>query len=591
MLRVKGLMLSAMLIACGTGAVAAEPLSVDAAMDQIVSRLYQTHSLEELKALDEAAILDFITPAEREALATRHVQFRVNVPATVSVLRHAGQASMPFWMPEAGFEKTDRTVTNSQGWVYEVWQRDYPAGPVGLGINGFGNHRQHYFVSVAAQDAEASLTLTDVLPARFEVRRLHPGASVYHDWTSLVLEEVPEALRGQHYLTTIRGRARAAHLIGAFRTTPHPSQPAPDQVTLSWTGAPQTTQTVSWRTNTAVTDGVVRVRVQGEGDTLREVAAEHAVVEDRFLANDRYCHRHVVELRGLQPGTAYEYQVGSASGGDWSAWSKFRTAPAAPEPFTFIAFGDTQSMEPWAPVAEAALRDYPDAAFQLIAGDLVGTGQYRDHWDRFFATGAPLTQRWPLMPALGNHDVIDGLGADMWRAAHALPLNGPSHLEPERVYAFEYSNALFVVLDSGLPIMEQAAWLEAQLANTDADWKVVMYHFPPYNYEHPYPEIKSLWGYLFDKYDVDLTFEGHIHYYMRSKPMAQGQPVEEGHGTTHVITIAIPNSERDLPDEPYVAVQKSGVALYTAVRIDGDTLEYKAIDKDGVVHDAFTLTK
>lgn len=595
-MRCKTMLLSAVFL-CGAipffaNPAIAGPLGVEEAMDAIVTRLYDEYTLDELGDLDETAILDFITAEERDALATRHVYFDVNVPAAVSVMRHRNQATVPFWLPEAGFKKTDMTVTNTEGWVYEVWQKEFPPGRVGLGINGFDKHRPHYFVSVGPKNASDDVQLTGVFPSQFDVGRLHEGAFVYHDWDSLTLRDVPEALRGQHYLTTIRGRARAAHLVGGFRRTPYPSSKKPDQITLSWTEDPKTTQTIQWRTSTAVADGAVRFKPAASNGNVEVVPATHEVVHDRFLANDRYCHRYTATLRGLNPGTEYTYHVGAPGDNVWSEEAAFKTAPGDNEPFKFIVFGDTQSIESWRPTADAAMEQYPGAAFQMIAGDLVGTGQYRDHWDRFFHVAQPLVRRWPLMPAVGNHDVIDGLGADMWRASHALPVNGPDHLEPERAYSFEYSNGLFVVLDSTLSAIDQAAWLEEQLATTDADWKIVVFHFPPYNYEHGYPHIESLWGYLFDKYEVDIVFEGHVHYYMRTKPIFRGKPVKSGErGTRHVVSIAIPNDQMDLPQVPYSEVQFTGTPVYQLVEINGNTLRCAAIDPRGKVRDEFTLRK
>jgi hypothetical protein len=561
-------------------------------MDAIVTRLYETRSPDELAHLTQNDVLDEITAAEREILASKHTQFTVNVPVVVSIMRHAEQTVVPFWLKEAGFKKTELRVFNTEGWEYEVWQKDFPAGKVGLGVNGFANHRPHYFVCVAPQDSDEVLEIRDRFPSKYPLGWMHDGAYVYNDWDSLLLREVPEQLKNQILLTTIRGRSRETHLVGGFRQTPYPSSEHPDQVVLSWTEEPKTTMTVQWRGNTEMREGAVRFRALGSEGLFQTVAAEFETIEDPFLANDRYCHKFHATLTGLEPGRGYVYQVGFPASDAWSELARFRTAPAAAEPFSFVVFGDTQSIEPWAPIIEAAQEHTPDAAFQMIAGDLVSTGQYRDHWDRFFHVDQPLNAKWPLMPALGNHDEIDGLGAAMWQASHALPLNGPAGLEPERSYWFEYSNALFVVLDSGLPIVGQAEWLERTLANSDADWKIVIYHFPPYSYEEPYPRIESLWGYLFDKYDVNIAFEGHIHYYMRSKPIYRGEPQEEGcRGTTHLITIAIPNPVRELPPAAYAAKQFTGIAVYQSVEVDGDRLVCKAVDAEGRVLDTFELRK
>ena len=573
-------------------AFAAETMSVDAAMDAIVTRLYDENTLQELAALDEETILNLIRPEERKALATRHVHFDVNVPVIVSVMRETGQQTVPFWLTESGFEKTDLTVTNTEDWVYEIWQKEFPAGHIGLGINGFDKHRPHYFVAVGPQNTGDEVELTNLFPGEFDVEIMREGAYVYHDWDSLLLKDVPESLEGQKLLTTIRGRARTAHLIGGFRQTPHPSAAQPDQVVLSWVEDPTTTQTIHWRGSTKTTNGVVRYRKVDTAEQFRTADAQQTKLEDLFLANDRFCHRYETTLRDLTSGTRYEYQVGFPESNTWSETGYFKTAPAEDEAFTFIVFGDTQSIEPAKPVIDKALAEFPDAAFQMIAGDVVSTGQYRDDWDRFFHTAQYATMRWPLMPALGNHDVIDGLGAGMWRASHALPSEGPTVHTPERVFAFEYSNAHFLVLDSALSIIDQAPWIEEQLANTDADWKIAIFHFPPYNHEDPYPQIESLWGYLFDKFGLDIAFEGHYHHYLRTKPIFRGQPQPEGSdGTIHLMTIAIPGRKHKLPEDDFVAVQFSGTPVFQAIEVDGNELRCRAIDANGKVHDELVLRK
>src|SRR5690606_34571587 len=113
-------------------------------------------------------------------------------------------------------------------YTYEVWQKSFPAGEVGLGINGFDKHRPVYFVGVAPKHSGDAVNITPILPQKQLVTVLDTGAFTYHDWDGLVLTEVPEALKGQYLLPTIRGRAREAHLIGAFRRTEFPSTETPD---------------------------------------------------------------------------------------------------------------------------------------------------------------------------------------------------------------------------------------------------------------------------------------------------------------------------------------------------------------------------
>jgi hypothetical protein len=571
-----------------------EYTTVSDAMDDIVTRLYATYSEGELANLDAAAIEAFITPEERAALATKHWYFDVDAPVIVSVLRESQQATVPFWLTEAGFAKTEMTVTNVQDWTYEVWQKVFPAGRVELGINGFDKHRPHYLVSVGPQNPGETVTIANLYPEKFSVETTAPGATCYHDWSELVLKTVPEALVGQHLLTTIRGRARDAHLIAGFRQTPYPSSPKPDQVMLTWSDDPKTTQTVQWRTNTAVRDGVVLWR-EVNGEATGKVDASVARLQDRMLANDRYVHRHTAVIQGLTPGTDYAYVVGSPSMNIWSQEYNFTTAPATADgPVTFFFTGDTHQKESWGAMMDSALKRHAKPAFYNIAGDLVDTGQYLSDWNEFFHHGRNLLAEVPLMPSLGNHDAIDGLGPGVYLSLFDLPKDGPEALEPEQAHAFEYGNVLMINLDCTAVIEDQDAWLERVLRDSKAEWKFASYHFPNFDprYKEDYQSITDHWSSLLEKYGVDMVFQGHTHRYFRTKPIRAEQPVESpADGVIYVCTIAIPNKPGRTAEAPYIAKAFSGVPLYQTVTIKGKRLVYEARDAGGVLHDSLTIEK
>src|SRR5690606_18281965 len=108
-------------------------------------------------------------------------------------------------------------------------------------INGFDKHRPVYFISVGPQNPGDALTITDVYPSQYELAVMKVGAFTYHDWSDLLLTEVPDQLVGQQLFTTVRGRAREAHVVGAFRQTPYPTASTPDHIILTWSRSPRTT--------------------------------------------------------------------------------------------------------------------------------------------------------------------------------------------------------------------------------------------------------------------------------------------------------------------------------------------------------------
>lgn len=552
-------------------------------MDDILTRLYETHTQEQLDTLRQDQLMAFVTEEEKKILATQYWKFKVNVPVKVSLMRHDRQAEIPFWLESAGFQKTDLSVANDH-YTYEVWQKDYPAGTVNLGINGWDRHRPVYFVSVAPLDPQEKLTITPLFPENQHFGVMKPGAFTYHDWDGLVLTRVPEALNGQTLLTTIRGRAREAHVLGgAFRKTNTPSSAKPDQVLLTWKESPDNSMTVSWRTSVRIPEGEVAYWKEGSPDTLREKGTLK-VLQDRMLSNDRYVNRFTAHLKNLSPATRYGYRVK----GDDTVYSFQTSGPGTS--FSFVWFGDTHNDRRWGDILQMAHREHKDAEFYMIAGDLVNTGLHRDDWDKFFEYSDDAFAGKPLMAIPGNHDSQDGLGADLYRDLLPYPHNGPEGLTPGLTYSFPYKNALFLMIDAAsFANDDQTGWIENQLKNSPAQWKLLFVHFPPFNEVEEYPELVEKWVPLFERYQLDLVISGHFHYYMRTYPMKGGKP-EKG-GTLYMTSVGTSAGREAKIHQPFVEKRLENGNFYQYVRIEENKLEMKVFNARGEEVDHFTLKK
>jgi predicted phosphodiesterase len=555
-------------------------------MDSKISYLYMTMDSTQLMSLDYDKVFSLFSKNEKEVLATCHWKFDVNVPVAVYIMRSVQQENVPFWLPGKGFEKTGMIMKNEQT-TYEVWQKSFGAGSVGLGINGFENYSLHYFVSVVPLKKDDQLELTNFFPENQYVGVLTDGAFTYHDWDELVLSDVPAAMNGQKLLTTVRGRGVETHLIGAFRTTDYPSSQTPDQIMLTWSSDPQTGIDIQWRTDTSVDSGIVKYRLTGDMEEF-STAAGKFTMDDRVLLNDCSVNRYTAKLRNLKPGTTYEYQIVPQT--NWSASQTFSTHDDD-DSFAFIWFGDTHHSPEFGKLINAAEKRHPESAFYSIAGDIVSDGLQRDQWDDIFDFTQDVISRKPLMAVPGNHDNRSGLGALMYRELFSYPLNGPDGVEKEQTYSFRYKNALFLMIDGTSPIDTQTIWIEDQLAGSDASWKFAMFHFPPYSSDGGYPVIRSKWCTLFDKYHVDIVMSGHVHNYLRTKPMNNEKPVASpAGGTVYLISIGIPDND-PVEKLPYADAQVSGEMLYQTVQINSNKLVYKAMNIDGIVRDEMVITK
>lgn len=542
--------------------------SVSDTMDAVVTRLYEKHSPEQLDTLSHGYILSLLSDSERESLAKNYWKFKVNVPVTVSIMRHKKQEVIPFWLEEAGFKKTSLTVA-SEMYEYEVWQKDFPKGMVELGVNGFDKHRPVYFVSVAPQKAEDKLEIEPVFPAKQHFETMEAGAFTYHDWDGLKLTDVPTELKGQKLLTTIRGRAREAHTVGAFRKSDTPSSEKADNITLTWSDDPATTVTISWRTNTKLAQG--EVTYWTGNDTLRQVA-ELNKLQDRMLQNDRYIHRFTTTLKDLKPGTLYHYRIQEEE-------YTFKTAENTDQ-FVFTWFGDTHNDKKWGEMLQRSTVQHPESEFYMVAGDLVNTGLHRDDWDKWFEYSGKSFANKPVMAIPGNHDSQDGLGAALYRDLLVFPKNGPKGLEPGLTYAFNYKNALYLMIDAAsFSNDDQTEWIEEQLKISKATWKFLFVHFPPFNEVEEYPDMVAKWVPIFDKYNLDFVISGHFHYYLKTFPLKAGKPNKTG--TTYMTSVGTSAARETKNHQPFVEKRLENGNFYQVVNISGRKLNMKVYDSSG----------
>lgn len=552
-----------------------------------------------LTAATPDQLLAWLAPQERLVLGREHVRFTVNVPVRVTVVGDATAVETPFWLADLGFRDAGLRWQDGES-TFTAWAREFPAGEIGLGVNGLGERDSHYFVLLQPLVASPALEVAGGYPGRLRVATFMVGAQPWAD-RGTVVTAAPPVLLGQTLLRTLHGSRNDACLNGKSRVTPFPAGPLPDHLVLTWSGSPTRSQTVQWRTSATVRRGLATFHPKpasgGPPDPVSvvRVPAVTRLIVDPALRNDPVIHWHTAELNGLTPGTTYVYRVGDGSPQGWSAPAEFTTAPEGATPFSFVYMGDAQNgLDRWGQLAQRAYRSRPDAAFYLMAGDLVNRGNQRDDWDAFLHFADGIFARRPLAPVIGNHECQGG-HPTMYLEQFALPLNGPSGLEAGRAYAFEYSNALFVILDSNLDPQEQSVWLEDQLSSSGATWKFVAYHHPAYSSapNRDNEEIRQYWVPIFDRYHVDLALQGHDHAYLRTYPLRDNQRVvDPADGTVYIVSVS-GTKMYDQAARPYTEFGMTRVPTYQVldIQIQGDRLNYRSYDAQGRLRDQFVIRK
>ncbi len=563
-----------------------------------MERLKREMNTNELSQLTTKQVENFLTSKEREILSTEHISFRVNVPVRVSVMRDTRLGEEPFWLFEQGFQPTGIKVTEGKS-VFDVWQKDFEAGWIGLGVNSLSGTGNHYLVSLAPKVPGARIEVTDLYPGQLRTAAFQAGVEPYIDEPA-TLKSVPPELEGQILIQTDTEREEDARLVNVFRWTQYVASEKPDQVVLTWSENPKTSQSIQWRTSLKASRGYVRYQKKSEYASFQrrkptQAAATTTKLETPTLLNDPVVRRHTAVLRGLTPGTTYVYSVGDGSADGWTELAEFTTAPSGIEPFSFIYMGDAQNgLDRWGTLVHNAYRSRPDAAFYIMAGDLVNRGAERNEWDSLFHNAAGIYDRRPLVPVIGNHECQGGQPR-LYLEQFALPTNGPAALTPKRAYSFEYGNALFVVLDSNLDPAKQAPWLEQTLSQSKATWKFAAFHHPAYSSggNRDNSEVRASWTPLFDKYHLDMALQGHDHAYLRTYPLKNSQRVASPkEGTVYVLSVSGTKMYRQ-DQHDYTEFGMSNVATFQVldIQISGNRLLYRAYDLDGKLRDEFVIEK
>ncbi|MEN1971857.1 metallophosphoesterase family protein [Luteimonas sp. MJ204] len=607
---IPGVLAAALLPACGqapestplpAGTPAATGAAADAAgdapagdiaatVDAIRARMQERIPAAQLGDATADDILALVDADELQTLSTGFLRFTVDAPATIHVMQSPDSDDEPFWLSAQGFERSGLVATVDDDDEFRAWSKSVPAGEVALGVPSIEGGVKPYFVLVGpAVDGGEQPGITAPQPARMGIALAVAGTGVFAD-DSDTLDAMDPALQGLAMLQTLEKRENEAALLGWFRNTPYPGGAAADQVVLTWAGDPATQQSIQWRT--AIGSANARLRYSAGEGTPVVVEAASAELHTPDIANDPRTLRHTVALEGLRPGTTYRYAIGD--GAAWGEERSFTTAPAQAEPFSFIYMGDAQNgLDTWGTLVRKARAEHPQAAFYVMAGDLVNWGERRDDWDLLFQNAHGVYDNRPLVPAVGNHEVDMG-HVDLYVGQFDLPRNGPAAIEPERVYSMEYGDTLFVVLDSNLEPGPQVEWLDRTLGASDATWKFVVYHHPLYSTkpgDRGQPELKAAWAPLFEKHGVDLVLQGDDHAYLRTFPMkgdeVVGSPAE---GPVYIHAVA-GTKMYEQSDAPHVAKRFTDISTYQVIDIDGGRLQYTSYDVDGRVMDEFSIEK
>ena len=320
------------------------------------------------------------------------------------------------------------------------------------------------------------------------------------------------------------------------------AQPKPFKAISLGVWNDETQTAVTWYSSIGE-DGKVRIaeKADMDGDSFPEQASEFAA--ERAEANDAGFYSFQAVMTGLEPDTAYVYQVGA--GETWSDIYEFTTRDYE-NGFNFLLAGDPQigagstdtDTEGWQNTLKTAMKAFPETSFLISAGDQVNTASNEAQYAGYLSPKELLSL--PAAVNVGNHDA----GSSAYSQHFQVP-NVSSMGMTEKTgkfggdYWYTYNNVLFMSLNSNnMSTAEHREFMKAVLDENgaDADWTVVTFHHSIYSTashesDNDIIQRRAELSPVFTELGIDVVLMGHDHVYTRSYMMNGTDPIIPEDGT------------------------------------------------------------
>ncbi len=318
-----------------------------------------------------------------------------------------------------------------------------------------------------------------------------------------------------------------------------------------------------------------------------------------------------------------------------------RTTPSTPTQFAIVGdlgqtYNSTITMFHILSEIEQQVHQQQQSSelMMLCAGDMSYANSIQPQWDNWFELMEPVIASIPLMVAVGNHEIECDARTAMPFTAYESRFFMPNRIEDAIIqpvrkdeyderwgcatpsvfegdydfgnafYSFERGLVKVIVLSSYSDTSvdsNQYNFLVNELKSVNREetpWVMIMMHTPYYNTfdahnnERQSLDMQSSMESLFRDYGVNIVLSGHVHAYMRSKPMYKGKVDESGKSPIYMIVGEGGNREGHVkeylrPDpEPWVAVRDKSVYGFGMLNVMNATTAHWKWNMNGM-EDAF----
>lgn len=365
----------------------------------------------------------------------------------------------------------------------------------------------------------------------------------------------------------------------------------------------QTGQSISWLANplNTVQKALIKYMTvadyEANGNSFEGVEAVEGtsqlldIGESNNAADNSAVLVNSIELGGLKRNTEYVYIVGD--GTVWSEVHYFSTTIKGGNT-DFFVLGDTQAENAGnvEAIAQAIGSSGKDYSFGIQTGDFIDSASSYAQWAEILNVFSSNFSNVDMVQVLGNHEYAGDLDGNIAATINML-------LDAD-YYSVTYGNVYVAVINycGGEELQNALAWLVEDAKSSDAIWKVLTLHQPPY-YTNPTGGNESINKYVpiaVDEAGIDVVFSGHDHAYARTLPMTGGK-VDEENGAVYYISGSTGEKSYDVMPDPsynFAVATNDYTAIYISVEATDEamTITTYNLGSTGVeIFDTYTIRK
>ena len=255
------------------------------------------------------------------------------------------------------------------------------------------------------------------------------------------------------------------------------------------------------------------------------------------------------------------------------------TPPVGKDSVKFLVLGDTgtgdRGQYDTAAQVWKAHAVFPYEFAIMVGDNIYGSERPQDFNRKFETPYKPLLDaNIQFYAALGNHDDPN------------QRFYKPFGMGGQRFYTYQKKDARFFALDSNYMDKDQQTWLEKELSASNSKWKIAYFHHPLYSSGATHGsevDLRTIIEPMFRKYNVNVVFAGHEHFYERVKPQSGIYYFTAG-GSAKL-------RAGDLRSGNLTAKGFDTEQSFMVVELDGDVMRFQAISRSGKRFDSGEITR